>query len=305
MSKPPYDVYRTAAYEMVKWSTGGRPATGRAFTEAVDEVARSPRLQRMVDVVWQAAVARRPQPPPSPPPPPAPSGAMRRLARFLRTRNPQREITDPANEAIRIIRDLSRVVAELEPALDDITRGEPPQAVAFRGSPIEEWLTWQRDNRPEDSIEWGVLDDLLRDYQAHADRGRPLTERTTGMSAVLGHDGGMDLVDVYQVAYRAAYGAVLPFVGRRELAVFVCDRIVPGVAGIAHRQPRWCRRALLDGEMGERSRWRAVSQVRFRSVAMVVSRECIDAALVAMARALLDEAEDANGESDRDGKVEA
>lgn len=288
MTSPDEWVYRAAARE---WLKGSMPArlTRYQRDEIITGTARTPRLRRIVDTVWQAAAYQHST---------VASDALRRLNQYLRTKHPSREFVDPVAEVIRLVDSLGQI-------LDDITHVKLSAAAATRGSPVEEWLEWQRDNRPADSIEWGVLNDLLRDYRALADRGLPLTDRTSGVAAVLDRDGGVEMVNAYQVAYRAAYRAVLPFVDGPQAAVYVCDRLVPAAVAYAAEHPRWCRLALRDGRAGERTRWRPVDAARFRSTVVLASWEGVDASLRAMARALLDAAEDVDGESEGDGKVEA
>lgn len=56
----------------------------------------------------------------------------------------------------------------------------------FRGSDVEEWLRFKRDERivwdpscgERRTREWYVLDELLDDYRLHADTGVPLTGDT-------------------------------------------------------------------------------------------------------------------------------
>lgn len=50
-----------------------------------------------------------------------------------------------------------------------------PDHVPRRGSDVEAWLLDKRDTCNSDGIIWNELDELLKDYQAHADAGQLLT----------------------------------------------------------------------------------------------------------------------------------
>lgn len=56
------------------------------------------------------------------------------------------------------------------------------RAQAVRGGAVESWLKSWRDAFADDQSDprWMVLDDLLDDYRAHADRGVPLDEEIAG-----------------------------------------------------------------------------------------------------------------------------
>lgn len=58
----------------------------------------------------------------------------------------------------------------------DIAAGAGPR----RGDPVAEWIKRRRDEYSENSIVWGVMDNLLDDYREHADTGTPLSEDVHG-----------------------------------------------------------------------------------------------------------------------------